>query len=200
MIGEIVKWLLLIFGALVGFAILDIIGWQVAASVAPDAVEKYNLRLVIKDVKKYFGFLLNKGYTISDTHYSYQHFGNWGVTLESQNCKIHLVQDRLELLVSFAPLKADRKDEFGLEAMIYFVTKGQEFIGFFEGNHSWGKKKEFERMANLLREYHDQIVPYFDNENPWESAFGKNKDELISVQKKYNDVLMADYRQKHTRK
>ncbi|MBI2707964.1 MAG: hypothetical protein HYX35_06625 [Proteobacteria bacterium] len=200
MIGEIAKWLLIVIGGLVGFTILYIIGWQIAASVAPDAVEKYNLHFVIKDIRKYFGFLFGKGYTISNTHYSYEHFGNWIVTLESQKCKIHLVQDRLELLVSFSPGKADTKVEFGLGAMIYFVTKGHKMIGFFEGNHSWGKKKQFERMANLLKEYHDQIVPYLDNENPWESAFGKHKDELMSVQKKYNDVLMADYRQKHTRK
>jgi hypothetical protein len=197
MIGEIANWLLIIVGWLVGSAILYFIGWQVAASVAPDAVEKYNLHFVIKDIKKYFGFLFDKGYTITQTYYSYQHFGNWVVTLESQKCKIHLEQDRLELSISFAPRKADTKVEFGLGTMIYFVTKGQKFIGFFEGNHSWGKKKQFERLANLLREYHDEIVPYFDNDNPWESDFGKYRDELISTQREYNDLLLKGYRQKH---
>jgi len=200
MFGEIAKWLLIIVGGLIGFTILYLIGWQVAASVAPNAVEKYNLRFVIKDIRKHFGFLFDKGYTISNTLYSYEHFGNWIVTLESQKCKIHLVQDRLELLVSFSPRKADTKVELGLGTMIYFVTKGQKFIGFFKGNHSWGKKKQFERLANLLREYHDQIVPYFDNDNPWESDFGKYKDELMSTQRKYNDLLMKDYHQKHMKK
>ncbi len=197
MIGEIAKSALIIIGWLVGSAILYVIVWQILASIAPEAVEKYNLYFVIKDVKRHFGFLFDKGYTISNMHYSYQHFGNWVVTFESQKCAIYLVQDRLELLLSLAPRKADTKDWFSLEAMIYFVTKGQRFMGFFEGNHTWDKKKQFERLANLLKEYHDKIVPYLDNTNPWESDFAKYKDELTTTQRKYNNLLMEDYRQKH---
>jgi len=200
MIGEIIKWALIILGGLIGYTILYIIGWQILASIAPNVVEKYNLYFIIKDLKKYFGFLFEKGYALTNMHYSYQSFGNWGVTFESQMCRIELVQDRLELLLSLAPRKADARDGLSLGAMIYFVTKGKVFIGFFEGNRSWDKRKQFERLAGLLKEYHDKIVPYLDNSNPWESDYVINKDELVATQKKYNAFLMADYRQKHTRR
>jgi hypothetical protein len=157
MIGEIVKWVLIIISGLIGYTILYSIGWQILASIAPDAVEKYNLYCITKDVKKYFGFLFDEDYIITRTHYSYQHFGNWAVTFESQGCRIELVQYRLELLLALAPRKVDSREGFSLRAMIYFITKGEIFIGFFEGNHSWGKRKQFERLANLLEEYHDKI-------------------------------------------
>jgi hypothetical protein len=196
MIGEIVKWVLIIIGGLMGCTILYIMGWNYLAAIAPEAVEKYNLYFVIRDVKKYFGFLIAKGYTITRTHYSYQHFGNWAVTLESKECRIEIVQDRLELLLALAPCKADSRDGFSLGALIYFVTKGEVFIGFFEGNKSWGKRKQFERLAHLLEEYHDKITPYLDNSNPWESSFPKYKNELKATQEKYNAFLLADYRER----
>ena len=195
MISEIAKWLLIVVGGLVGFAILYIIGWQVAVSVAPDAVEKYNLRFVVKDIKKYFGFLLDKGYAISNMQYFEEFFGNWIVTLESQKCKIYISQDRSEVMVSLAPLKAHERDEFSLEAMIYFVTKGQKLIGFSKAN----KKKRFEHLASLLKEYHDQIVPYLDNENYWESDFGKYKNELMATQRQWYHLLMEKYLQRPTK-
>ncbi len=191
MIGEVANWILIVIVGLIGYTILYIIGWQIFASVAPDRVEKYNLHFVIKDVKKHFGFLFDRGYTISKTSYSYQTFGNWMITLVSQKYTIQLVQDRLELLLSLAPRNAEINDGFSLGAMIYFVTKGQKFVGFFDGNLSWGKKKQYERLANLHREYHDQIVPYLDNDHCLESDSGNYMDELMSMQRKYNDLLMG---------
>jgi hypothetical protein len=200
MIGEVAKWILIIIVGFFGYTIIYIIGWQIFASIAPDTVEKYNLHFVIKDVKKHFGFLFDKGYTISKTSYSYQNFGNWIITLESQKCTIKLVQDRLELLLSLAPRNAEIKDSFSLEAMIYFVTKGQIIVGSFDGDLSWGKKKQYERLSNLLKEYHDQLIPYLDNDNYLENDFGNYKYDLVLMQRKYNDLLMEDYRQKHMRR
>ena len=199
MFGEIAKWILITFGGAIGLVILYVIGWQVLNSIAPDFVEKYNLYFVLRDIKRHFGFLWDKDYTISHTHYSFRHFGNWIITLESQKCTIFISQDRLELQISLAPRKAEIRDSFSLEAMIYFLTKGQEFIGYFDGNLSWGKKKQFERLAALLRRYHDQIVPYLDNNgnNLWESEFWKYKDDLIANQKTYNEISVASYRQKY---
>jgi hypothetical protein len=200
MIGEIAKWILIIIVGLIGYTIIYLIGGQIFATIAPDTIEKYNLHFVIKDVKKHFGFLFDKGYTISKTFYDYQTFGNWMITFESQKCTIKLVQDRLELLLSLAPRNAEINDGFSLEAMIYFVTKGQKFVGSFNGNLSWGKKKQYERLANLLKEYHDQLIPYLDYDNYLESDFENYKGELISMQRKYNDLLMEEYRQKHMKR
>jgi hypothetical protein len=101
MFSEIAKWFLIAIGGSVGLVILYFIVWQALNSIAPDFVEKYHLFFILKDVKKHFSFLLDKGYKISKAEYSFQHFGNWVVTFESQKCKIIIIQDRLELLLSF---------------------------------------------------------------------------------------------------
>jgi hypothetical protein len=200
MFGEIEKWILIAIGGSIGFVILDIVGWQTLYTIAPDFVEKYHLFFILKDVKRHFGFLLDKGYKISKAEYSFQHFGNWVVMFESQKCKIILIQDRLELLLSFAPRKTEVKEGFSLGTMVYFLTEEHYFIPPFEGNLSWGKRKQFEQSANLLRKFHDQIVPYLDDNEIWESNYWKHKNQLLATQQIYNKAMTAYYRKKHLNK
>ena len=80
--------------------------------------------------------------------------------------------------------------------MVYFLTEEHEFVAPFDGNLSWGKRKQFEQLANSLRKYHDQIVPYLDDTELWESNYWKHKNRLLAAQKTYNKALMADYRKK----
>ena len=88
----------------------------------------------------------------------------------------------------FIPVNVDRKYGISIEAMIYFLTEGREFIGNFKGNFAWGKRKQFERLVSLLKTYLDQIVPYFISGN-----FEKYKADLMLAQKKYNDVSFERY-------
>lgn len=48
----------------------------------------------------------------------------------------------------------------GLEGMIYFLTHDSSYLPIPGRTYS-NRKKEFERLSNLLKEYLDQIVPYF---------------------------------------
>jgi hypothetical protein len=142
---------------------------------------------IARDIKRYFGFLFDKGYKIQNIRYHPESFGNWGVVLESPFNLIYIFCDREEIFLSFAPVDTDHKDGIGIEPMIYFLSQEQNFIGSFEGDLFREKKKQFEKLADLLKEYLDQITPYFG------SDFLRYKNELLSTQKKYNDTLLKRY-------
>lgn len=143
-----------------------------------------------KDIRRYFGFLFDKGYKIRDSDYSPQHFGNWRVALESPECVIEIYCDRNELSVAFGPSDVNRKSRIGLKSMIYFLSQGKDFVDSYEGNLFWGKKKQFEGLANLLKEYIDQITPYFGDD------FEKYASDLMFAQSDYNNLAVERYARK----
>ena len=148
---------------------------------------------VEKDIRRYFGFLFDRGYKIRDSEYSSQHFGNWRVTLESTKCVIEIYSDRFELFVAFGPSDINRKNRIGLKSMIYFLSHGQNFIDSYDGNFFWGKKKQFERLASLLNEYIDQITPYFGDD------FWKYAGDLMLAQVQCTNLGMERYARKMRR-
>jgi len=121
---------------------------------------------IIKNIEHYFGFLFDRGYKIRHAEYSPQFNGNWVVELESSNCVIYITKDRNDLLLEFSSLR-DRnpRNRIVIEKMIYLLSNGQTIIEPFKGNLAWGKKKQFERLSSLLREYIDQITSYFGADN-----------------------------------
>jgi hypothetical protein len=164
----------------------------VFASISPKADEKFELYFILKDIKRYFGFLFEKGFRIRDAHYAINPNGSWDVSLESQDCIMSIVQDRSEISIYFSPVfgSDNPADRFGLETMIYFLSQGQNYIGNFEGNLAWGKKKQFKRLADLLKEYIDQIAPCFG------SNYLEHKDELRDREKQYRNVEWHKIREK----
>jgi hypothetical protein len=144
---------------------------------------------LLSDIKHYFGFLLDQDYQIQSVRFL-EAFGDWDVTLESSKSLIEIYTDRSQIMVVFIPDKADRKLLFSLEAIIYFLSKGQNFIGHFDGNLAWGKKKQFERLSNLLRQYNDQISSFFSQD------YGNLKDDLLLAQAKYGERLSKEFSQK----
>jgi hypothetical protein len=143
------------------------------------------LTLILRDIKRFFGFLLERGYRICDAQYFPKINGNWVVTLESPDCKIEISSDRDIIGVVFSPpRKGSEKTHVSLESMIYFLTEGREFAGDFEGNFAWGKRRQLERLASLLRVYIDQITHYFGDN------FEKYKSDLILAQRKYNALTL----------
>jgi len=150
-------------------------------------MKKLAQAFIAKDIKHYFGFLFDKGYKIRDIQYFRESFGNWRVVLESPICLIIISQDRNAIFVSFSSASAGMKKQIGIRAMIYFLSQKQNFIGDFNGNLFWGKKKQFERLAGLVKEYIDQITPFFG------SDFKKYQAELLVAQKEYNNLLLRRY-------
>lgn len=151
-------------------------------------MNKLVLSFILRDVEHFFSFLLARGYRIRDAQYFPEINGNWAVNFESMGCNIEISSDRDVINLAFAPTYTTQdKTRISIEAMIYFLTEGREVVGDFEGNFAWGKRKQLERMASLLRAYIDQIEPYFGND------FEKYKDDLTMVQKRYNALLLKGY-------
>lgn len=140
---------------------------------------------ITRKVKQHFGFLFERGYKIQNFQYHSRDFGNWGITLKSKNNLIIVSCDREEILLSFAPLNTNGRDGIGIEPLVYFLSQGQKFIGGFEGSLFWEKSKQFERLANLLKVYLDEITPYFGDEFP------KYRAELLSAQMLYNEKFVG---------
>ena len=154
--------IIFIVGGLFGLFVLYFIGRLVIAFVSPETDEKIELYFILKDIKHHFGFLFEKGYKIYSAEYAARFNGNWTVQFQSQDCVIFIVQDRSHIEISLAPVfGAEFPDgQIDLERMIFLITQGQVHVGGFEGNLTWGKKRQFERMAGLLNEYLDRISIY----------------------------------------
>ena len=144
-----------------------------------------------RDIQRYFGFLFDKGYEFRDAHYHEDAFGNWEITLESQNNAIEIYMDRLELMLAFRPKGSVRKYDIGIEPMIFYLTNERSFMPPFEGNLSWRRKKQFERLSRLTLEWIVKAEPYF---GPNFSEHGK---ELLAAQRKYNDLCIKTYEKRH---
>ena len=142
-------------------------------------------------IAKYFGFLFEKGYKIFKDNYQKASFGDWQVILRSQDCEIEIYSERNEILMAFSKVGFGGRNQIGIEPMIYYLSQGENYIGPFEGNLRLEKGKQFERLAFLLRNYIDEITPFFNDK------FEKNRYDLVSVQKEYNElVLRLNYNKK----
>jgi hypothetical protein len=120
---------------------------------------------VVKDVERYFSFLHGKGFEIRSAEYSSQHFGNWVIAFESSTCVIFITSDRSQILLEFSAKKdLNVKNRKTIEEIIYSISNGKVIVESFRGNLAWGKKKQLERLSNLLVKYIDEIIPCFDNE------------------------------------
>ena len=176
-----------IVGGIFGLFVLYFVGRHVIASVSPETDEKIELYFILKDIKRHFGFLFEKGYKIREAHYSIHPNGSWHVDLESKECIISIVQDRSEILAYVSPVfgSAASKSKLAIEAMIYLQSEGKDIIYGYEGNLAWGKKKQFERLADLLRKYIDQIASYFGSNFRYDKYVFRNAEQLYSSAASY---------------
>lgn len=148
------------------------------------------LNFITKQIKRYFDFLFDTGYQIQSVDYHPNGFGNWEVTLGTDQSILQICQDREAILVYFLPLRGDRECRIELKAMIYFLSRGKIFIGPFKGNLSWGKKKQYEELGVLLRENLDKIVPFFG------VNFNDYKNEIITAERDYFWMAVKSFNKK----
>lgn len=150
----------------------------------------YEFNPIIKDIRNHFGFLFDKGYKIRSAHVPFLGIGDWEIVLESSECLIKLYTDRSTIFLVFAPVDSKIDNRLGIETIIYYITK--KFVGRFYGDiYKKGdddRKKQFSELADLLKEYLDQITPYFGIDE-----YQKHKDELFTAQKEYLNRWMKTY-------
>jgi hypothetical protein len=150
-------------------------------------MSKLALNPIVKRVIRYFDFLIDRGFEVSNTSSFFESFGNWFVEFESPDCFLIIFSDRDEVLVSMYPIKTDRNIVTDLGFMVYFLSNGQVIISPEKGNLVGGAKKQLERSARLLEEYIDRIVPYFGQ------GYEKNKEELMAATKKFDAIQLERY-------
>jgi len=121
-------------------------------------------KLIIKDINKYFGFLYAIGFEIQHAEYSPQFNGNWVVQLKSSVCFIYITSDRNNISMEISALdNGKHKNRISIEKLIYLLSDGSIVVEPFKGNLAWEKRKQLERLSNLLKIYINQILVHFAN-------------------------------------
>lgn len=133
---------------------------------------------------QYFGFLIDLGYRVQKIDYHPEVFGNWEVVFDSKDSVLEIDCDRNEIMIYFLPLNANGRYRFSIKEMIYFVSDRQKLVDAFRGNLFWGKKKQYQMLAELLRTYLHQITPYFGD------SFHQYREELLSAQRSYFEQVV----------
>lgn len=148
-----------------------------------------------KSVERYFLFLSKKGYRIRSAGFTNSGIHPWDIIYESSQCLIHIYEERSEICLTLAPLSTinvagqiNPQDQIALQSLIYYLSSGKRFVGLFGSDFYRDKKKQFEALADLLKEHIDQVPQYFSN-----YEFQRYKNDLLSAQKEYNNVLVQKY-------
>lgn len=185
---------IIIVSSIIGLLVLYFVGRFALASISPETDEKIELFFILRNIKRYFGFLFKQGYKIREAHYSINPNGSWHVDFASRDCVISIIQDRSEILAYFSPVfgSTSSNNRVSIEAMIYFLSEGKNIVECYKGNLAWGKSKQFERLAGLLRTHIDQIAPNF------ESKFYEHKDKMKEAEIQYFNHRVAEMRWQKT--
>ena len=141
-------------------------------------------------IEENFGFLFDRGFQIREANVSFwsSQGPSWDVTFESQDYIIKVLCDEHEVILVFAPSGGTANNSMRLESILYYLSKGKNFIGKFEGDYLIDKKGQIERLANLLKENIDQILPCF--EMKW---FREHVSELLEAEKEWAGIYMRRY-------
>ena len=143
---------------------------------------------ILKDIEQYFKFLLDSGYKIQDVK-DFGRKGEWHVFLVSPSRIIKIGSDQGSVSLFFVPVNSDsiRENSFSIESVIYFLSKGENFVDTYKGIWFRSRKNQLKKLSYLLTEYFEEITPLF-GEN-----FPIHKNDLISAGKKYFELFMDKY-------
>jgi hypothetical protein len=157
-------------------------------------------RSISKLVERHFQFLFDLGFFFQFVKYYPQHMGNWIVILESTDCLVYFLQDRGYIFLAFGhndnyahDLNALLKNIqwFGLTALVYYLSKGRNYIGHFEGELR-EEEKQLERLARIAVAYIDEIIPIIGKD------FEKHRSNLLAVNKQILELETLRARKKQS--
>lgn len=117
-------------------------------------------KAILRDVEKYFNFLHEKGFVVSSVEYVPSLNGNWMVEYKSPDFTINIISDRDEISIEFNDIK--KRTNLNIGQVVYFLSNQQETVQSYDGNFSWGKNKQLQRLSNTLERYMDRIIDYFN--------------------------------------
>jgi hypothetical protein len=143
---------------------------------------------ILSYIERDFGFLFDKGFRIRDANVSFWSTRSWEVTFESPKYIIIVYCDQHGVVLVLAPFGEIVEYDLRIEAILYYLSKGKNFVGRFEGDFYKDKRGQIERLAGLLKENIDQILPCFEI-----NQFKEHKDELLKAAMEYNRRYMSKY-------
>jgi hypothetical protein len=193
MVNELAHWVISIFVVLFGLGIIYTIARIIIIFVSPDTDNKITLYFILRDVKKYFGFLLKKGYTVTNLKYVSHHYGGWHFQLDSPNNKLSIIFDEQNsTLLIFR--NEETRFEISLGAMIYYLTKKNAFPANSFNNAFASRRKQFQKTAKLINAYINQI------ENHLNGDLKKMKVEVSVTQEQYEKLSKVEFEKWFIRK
>lgn len=160
-----------------------------------------NLHPVMRAINHNFDFLLSSGYKIRSKNLRGHGMLFWNIVFESPHCLLNIYKELNEVVLTFAPHNAIEgngeirmEDQICIQVMIYYLSKGEKFIGVFNEEIYRSTGKQLEILAGLVKTYIGQIEPYFGS-----FEFQMYKRDLLLAQREYNDLLVKHAMAAHTR-
>lgn len=141
---------------------------------------------ISKQINTHFDFLFDRGYKIRDIREF--PMGGWEVVLSSSDMNIGVYSAEGQIDLGFFPIR-DRghKSHISIGIMIYYLSHGEKYIGRFKRYIFNNRERRFEILSALLRQYLDQITPYFGDN------FEEYEHELILAKQEYNKIFSDKY-------
>jgi hypothetical protein len=171
-----------------GFVALMLAGWlygmKTIRAVPFKDREKTGPRFILRDAQTHFGFLLEKGYQISQLDYVDHPKGGWHLQLDSPGGSLSVVLDeQLKPLLAVGKVQADGRPQILLDAMIYHLTGRDVSKDHPYPRFTTTRSQSFARTALLLKLYLDPIENYL-RDHP-----GITENELKDMQARYFERL-----------
>src|SRR5687767_7322095 len=94
MVNDSANWVIAVIASLFGLGMAYIIARMLIASVSPETEKRIQLYSILRDAKRHFRFLLEKGYSISHLEYVPHHHAGSHFQLDSPDNRISIVLDQ----------------------------------------------------------------------------------------------------------
>ena len=139
---------------------------------------------VEQKTKQHFHFLYESGFRVSSSKYEPEDMRFWEINLLSKEFLVQLYNDRGEIMMRVG-VNQNRNRWHALETVIFYISKGQDFVGNYEGQLS-DIDRQMQRLANLLQKYYNQIqricgVEYEKHEDGLDKAYNALLELMLKV-------------------
>ena len=148
----------------------------------------YRFRDVQENVRHHFGFLFERGFHIVSIIFVDREMEHWSVIMASNKCLIKIFNDQDEIMLAISTLQIYHEAGFfDLEELAYLASRGERYPGRYLTS-TLTEEQQFERLANLLKDYIDHIVFL-----PGENLYG-DEDELRKTLMQIRGAMTRDNR------
>jgi hypothetical protein len=125
--------------------------------------ERVRINAIRSKIRRYFGFLLERGFEIVKLNYSAKHFGNWYVELRLSSYLFGINQDRGFVQIEVVPQIGFRNKSFSLEHLVSYLERKNPFSG--PDREKTNVDKQLKYFGELLYSHYDQIFTFFESKD-----------------------------------